>query len=86
MSLRSWRCCRTTHPEVNQDEPMPQQAKAPFQIRDEVLSAIRQAIVTLKSPECMLIVAKADRAVKNKWATTLLRFAEELIELELATI
>jgi hypothetical protein len=47
-------------------------ARTPSAIRDETLSALRQAIIDLKSPDRMLEVRKSSDAVRAQWADCLL--------------
>lgn len=64
----------------------PTAGRTPSRIRAEALSALRQTIARLKSPECMLEVRKASPEVRERWADALLRCDAARDGLELAQL
>lgn len=53
-----------------------------YKIRDESLSALRQSVIWLSSPDCVVAIKKESKAVRNKWAMLLLDTAYARNELE----
>ena len=64
-------------------------SRAPHEIRDDILQALRAALKTLKSPEVVLAIRKKPKAQRQRWAQLLLdcdAARDELERIELAQI